>query len=69
MSDGYRQGGAPRVRRAEAVPRTDCANCARQRRLPGAGRPRRRTTRPGGGEPGVRLRCYLDVRQELGSQP
>lgn len=21
------------------------------------------------GEPGVRLRCYLDVRQELGSQP
>jgi hypothetical protein len=26
-----------------------------------------RTTRVPG-EPGVRLRCYLDVRQELGSQ-
>ncbi|WP_443058600.1 DUF6207 family protein [Streptomyces sp. NBC_00775] len=27
-----------------------------------------RTTR-GSGQPGVRLRCYLDVRQELSTQP
>ncbi|MFH8663060.1 DUF6207 family protein [Streptomyces afghaniensis] len=34
----------------------------------GGGPPRPRTVRPGHpGEPGVRLRCYLDVRQELRS--
>ncbi|MFD9514085.1 DUF6207 family protein [Streptomyces mirabilis] len=40
------------------------------RRVQGPLRPRRR--RPGStsetpGQPGVRLRCYLDVRQELNS--
>ncbi|MFI6808981.1 DUF6207 family protein [Streptomyces luteogriseus] len=40
------------------------------RHLPGAGRQRRRIGRPGPpGEPGVRRRCYLEVRQDLNSQP